>query len=319
MNQQLLRNHAVPRRFRRSISSATVVTATLVAVVAAFLHPTIGSAQSAAITAGSVHGIVTATGTAGQTIYASNVLVQLWTTDAATEAKRDTACAMWTANKSIWMQAKGEAEAPSGINWTGTAVGNDLAVLNSLLALRRDTVRTNANGEYTFASVPFGAYTVEAETYANNKFLQWSMDVPVIPGRTTRIDLDPSTLLENQYCTVVAKPAGAAPDTAKVYTVKDLDNPLRQLAVPATRSDGAGAASPHQTAGQTAIEFVIDPQGVPEPQSVKVTSGNMDIALARTLAQNLRFSPPTVHGVPARVDYTTYITTTVSVTKVQVH
>ncbi|MFI5239840.1 MAG: hypothetical protein ACHQQP_08515, partial [Gemmatimonadales bacterium] len=127
------------------------IIAGLGSAVLAFAGPATLGGQT---TGGSVSGHITASGANGATIKGANVLVTLWTTDATTEAKRDSACAMWLADKTIWMQAKGEAESPSGVNWTGTAVGNDLNMLNSLLALRRDTVRADAEGAYSFASVP---------------------------------------------------------------------------------------------------------------------------------------------------------------------
>lgn len=243
---------------------------------------------------GSITGSVTAPGANGQTIKGANVLVTLWTTDVTTEAKRDSACAMWLANKTVWMQAKGEAESPSGVNWTGTAVGNDLTLLNSLLALRRDTVRSDANGVFTFASVPFGAYTVEAETFANNKFLQWNKDAPVIPGRKTRLDLDATTLAENQYCPI--PDAGAGSD--QTYNMSDLDAPLKVLS-------GAVDASPSAAQnGTVTIDFIVDASGVPDGSTVivKSTTGAAVTAdAARDIVSKLRYSKPTVKGNPVRV------------------
>ncbi|MEO7104077.1 MAG: energy transducer TonB [Gemmatimonadaceae bacterium] len=244
--------------------------------------------------AGSVTGSITAAGANGQVVKGANILVTLWTTDATTEAKRDSACAMWLADKTIWMQAKGEVESPSGVNWTGTAVGNDLTHLNSLLALRRDTVRSDANGEFIFASVPFGAYTVEAETFANNKFLQWSKDAPVIPGRKTRVDLDATTLTENQYCPL---PDGGA-GSGQAYNLSDLDAPLKLLS-------GAVNASPSAAQnGTVTIDFVVDAKGVPDQSTVivKSTTGTAVTAdAARTIVSKLRYSTPTVKGNPVRV------------------
>lgn len=281
--------------------------ACLLAAAALPAGPALAGAQSG-LPAGAISGVVTAKGADGTTIKAANVLVQLWTTDATTEAKRDTACALWLANKTIWMQAKGEAESPSGINWTGTAVGNDLRTLNSLLALRRDTVRTDANGEFNFASVPFGAYTIEAEMFANNKFLQWSKDDAVIPNTTTRVQLDASTLAENQYCPMSTSPSagGAAEDgAAKVYEAKDLDKRL-------TVVSGGAASLPASAPNSVTLSLVVDQSGAPVMRTVVVKStAGAPVAedAARGLVQNLRFSQPTVSGnaVSARIDYTAAI------------
>jgi hypothetical protein len=172
------------------------------------------------------------------------------------------------------------------------------------MALRRDTTHTDANGTYTFKSVPFGAYTVEAETFANDKFLQWSMDAPVLPGRATRIDLGPSTLAENQYCTVSsgADASGSAGD-AKVYDVKELDKPLTIL----SGGPDPSAATPAPNEAVT-ISFVVDATGKPELStvSVKRNGGNtMTVDDAKTLVAKLRYSVPMLKGVPvsARVEY----------------
>jgi len=248
--------------------------------------------------AGTVTGTVTAVGANGQTIKAANVLISLWTTDATTEAKRDSACAMWIADKTVWMQAKSEAESPSGVNLAGTALGNDVAELNSLLALRRDTVRSDANGDFTFASLPFGAYTIEAETFANNKFLQWSKDVPVIPGRKTHVDLNASTLAENQYC---PSPQGGA-GSDQVYNARDLDAPLRIL------SGGVDASQSDAQNGTVTIDFVVDANGVPDQSTVVVkstTGASVAADAARTIVSSLRYSKPTVKGnaVRAEIEY----------------
>jgi hypothetical protein len=286
--------------------------ARLLAAAAVSAGPALLVAQSAGMPTGKVAGVVTATGADGTTIKAANVLVQLWTTDAATEAKRDSACAMWLANKTVWMQAKGEAESPSGVNWTGTAVGSDLQELNSLLALRRDTVRADANGEFTFASIPFGAYTVEAEMFANNKFLQWSKDAAVIPNTTTRVQLDASTLAENQYCAVSANPAAGSPAAAssagagaKVYEAKDLDKPV-------TVVSGGAESLPDGSPNSVTLSFVVDATGAPMMRTiaVKSTSG-APVAdnVASGIVRNLRFTQPKVSGaaVSARIDYTAAI------------
>ncbi|MEO7041631.1 MAG: hypothetical protein ABI035_05155 [Gemmatimonadaceae bacterium] len=271
-----------------------LVPATIVSLCCATLLAAVPNVAEGQMPAGSVTGAVTAPGANGQTIKGANVLVTLWTTDATTEAKRDSACAMWLANKTIWMQAKGEAESPSGVNWTGTAVGNDLRALNSLLALRRDTVRSNENGEFTFASVPFGAYTIEAETFASNKFLQWTKDAPVIPGRKTRVDLDASTLAENQYCPT--PDGGVGSDQS--YNTSDLDAPLKILS-------GAVDASPSATQnGTVTIDFVVDASGVPDPSTVVVnstTGAPVTADAARDIVAKLRYSKPTVKGKPVRV------------------
>lgn len=276
---------------RRTLTACVCSAAVALTVSAA-------GAQSAAMPPGNVSGVVTAKGANGEIIKGANVMVELWTTDAATEAKRDSACAMWLADKTIWLQAKGEAESPSGINWTGTAVGNDLALLNSLLALRRDTVHTDANGEFRFASVPFGAYTIEAEMYANNKFLQWSRDAAVIPNTTTHVQLDQSALAENQYCQVSAGNSGGD----QAYNASDLDKPLTLL---------SGAPAPSTAANSSAtvtIDFVVDANGIPDPQTVQVkhsTGAAVSVDDARNIVSKLRYSQPTVKGaaVRANVEY----------------
>jgi|GEM_PF-1770292 len=278
----------VPRPF-----SGTLAGLGCAAVLAA--APAVARAQ---MPAGTVTGTVTAVGANGQTIKAANVLISLWTTDATTEAKRDSACAMWIADKTVWMQAKSEAESPSGVNLAGTALGNDVAELNSLLALRRDTVRSDANGDFTFASLPFGAYTIEAETFANNKFLQWSKDVPVIPGRKTHVDLNAGTLAENQYC---PSPQGGA-GSDQVYNARDLDAPLRIL------SGGVDASQSDAQNGTVTIDFVVDANGVPDQSTVVVkstTGASVAADAARTIVSSLRYSKPTVKGnaVRAEIEY----------------
>lgn len=145
-------------------------------------------ARGGGVRTGSVTGRVTAQGPKGETIKAAKVLVQLWTTDGTTSAARDAACSAWLSDKTVWLQAKQEIESPSEMNLAGTPVGHDVELLHSLMALRRDTARTNSDGDFTFNKVPFGAYTVEAEVYANDKFVQWSKDVGVIPGAAARAD-----------------------------------------------------------------------------------------------------------------------------------
>jgi len=116
---------------------------------------------------------------------------------------------MWLADKTTWLQARQELASPSGIDWTGTKMSQDLKLLTELTALRRDTTHTNANGEFAFNDVPIGAYTVEAEAFATNRFLQWNRDVAAIPYVVTMVRLDPSTLAENQYCSTSASAKGS--------------------------------------------------------------------------------------------------------------
>lgn len=98
-------------------------------------------------TSGTVSGQVTATGAHGETIDAGNVLVQLWSLDEATSAAREAACSARLADKSSWLQARQEVEYPSGMDLSGTPVGNDVALIRTLMGLRRDTVRSDAKGE----------------------------------------------------------------------------------------------------------------------------------------------------------------------------
>ncbi|MEO7041630.1 MAG: hypothetical protein ABI035_05150 [Gemmatimonadaceae bacterium] len=177
------------------------------------LQPTKVSAQTPATPTGAptgaVRGVVTATTAAGDTVGASDVMVSLWTTDATTEALRDSACATWLADKTTWLQARQELASPSGINWTGTTMAHDLNILTELMAVRRDTTRTNASGEFAFEGVPIGAYTVEGEAFASNRFLQWNRDIAAIPYLVTMVRLDPGTLAENQYCSTSASAKGS--------------------------------------------------------------------------------------------------------------
>ncbi|MDQ6737951.1 MAG: hypothetical protein M3Z30_09660, partial [Gemmatimonadota bacterium] len=110
-------------------------------------------------TSGTVTGQVTAKGANGETLNAANVLVQLWSLDEATSAARESACAAWLSDKSAWLQARQEVEYPSGMDLTGTPVGHDVSLIRSLMTLRRDTVRSDAKGNFSFNKVPFGAYT----------------------------------------------------------------------------------------------------------------------------------------------------------------
>jgi hypothetical protein len=259
-------------------------------------------AQSTAMPGGSVSGVVTATGANGETINAANVLVQLWTTDVETDAKRDSACATWLADKTTWLQAKGEMDTPSGVSWTGTPIGRDLALLQSLMALRRDTVRADANGTFIFPSVPFGAYTIEAEMYANDKFLQWSKDAAVIPNTITRVTLDASTLAENQYCetsSAVGSASAGSSGAGRVYDAKDLDKPLTLT------SGGANSTSSTSDNGTVTIDFVVNASGAPDLQTVRVrqtTGGPIAVDDARTIVSKLRYSAPMVKGVAVRAN-----------------
>jgi hypothetical protein len=256
---------------------------------------------------GRIVGIVTAQDPHGVAIHAPNVLVELWTTDAATSAARDAACAAWVADKMSWTQAKGELESPSGMDLTGTPVGRDVDVLKSLMALRRDTTRTDANGEFTFENVPFGAYTVEAEAYANDKFMQWSADAAVIPNVTARVTLDGKVLSENQYCAATAAPdttASGSPtaDASRIYNEKDLDHPLH-AASPSfadNRFAAVGALVPEHSNDAT-IEYVVNQDGRPDPVSIKVTQGSVSASDAERAVATQQFDPPTVHGVPVKV------------------
>jgi hypothetical protein len=245
---------------------------------------------------GSIAGTITALGPNGETIKAANVLVQLWTTDSATSAARDAACAAWSSDKLAWLQAKEEIDSPSGMNLSGTQTGRDVEVLRALMALRRDTARSDANGAFVLNSVPYGAYTVEAEVYANDKFVQWSKDAGVIPARQSRVELGAASLAENQYCSTSAAPG----DTARIYDTKDLDNPLKSLG----RRRGAMDNMPHMAPGKSVtIGFVVNENGFPDMKSVTVTTNgaNVPLAAAETAVAAQRFAPPTVHGRPVRV------------------
>ncbi len=225
---------------------------------------------------------------------AANVLVQLWALDGNTSAARDAACAGWLADKTLWVQAKQEVEYPSEMNLSGTPVGNDVALLRTLMTLRRDTVRTDGNGAFSFNKVPFGAYTLEAEAVANDKFVQWTRDIAVIPIRPTSVDLGADTFGENQYCTLAAP----ASDTAKVYDAIELDREL--IPIHPGTIDIATMPSFRSAALPIEIDFVIDEQGVPIEESVRVVTGSVAIADARTYVQGMKYSPPMRHGKPVK-------------------
>ncbi len=243
---------------------------------------------------GTITGTVSARGAKGDTIMAANVLVQLWALDANTSAARDAACAGWLADKTLWMQAKQEVEYPSEMKLSGTPVGNDVALLRTLMTLRRDTVRTDGNGAFSFNKVPFGAYTLEAEAVANDKFVQWTRDVAVIPIRPTSVDLGADTFGENQYCTLAAP----APDTARIYDAIELDREL--IPIHPGTIDIATMPSFRAAALPIEIDFVIDEQGVPIEESVRVVTGSVAIADARTYVQGMKYSPPMRHGKPVK-------------------
>lgn len=256
--------------------------------------PGITAAAQSPAANGRVDGVVTATGPNAQTIKAAHVLVQMWRADATTSAARDSACSAWLADKNAWLQATEEVESPSGVSLTGTRVGQDVNILHSLYALRSDTVRTGDDGAFTFADVPPGAYTVVAETFAGDKFLQWNADVGVLPKFTTRADLGANSLAENQYC------AQSSADSAdgRIYDSKDLDQPLRPLG----RYGSGSQEYPVVHGGRLEVSYVVNENGVPdlETVTVKSTGANFSVAEAREFVSKLRFSPPTVHGRPVK-------------------
>ena len=167
-------------------------------------------AQESGQPASTVRGVVSVTTMSGDTVGASDVMVTLWTTDATTEALRDSACTAWLADKPTWLQAREEIAKPSDSDWTGTKMASDVNLLTRLMALRRDTTHTNENGEFAFENVPPGAYTVEAETFVTNQFLQWTRDIAALPSLVTTVRLDPSTLAENQFCSTPPSAKGSA-------------------------------------------------------------------------------------------------------------
>jgi hypothetical protein len=256
-------------------------------------HPAQHPAQAGAMT-GSVAGVVTALGPKGDTIRVANALIQLWKTDPATSAARDAACSAWSADTMTWTQAKEELESPSGMNLAGTPVGHDVDVLRTLMSLRGDTARSDANGAFTLNDVAFGAYTVDAEVYANKKFMQWSKDVGVIPKIRTRTELDGTSLAENQYCM-----APAAADTGLIYNSDALDYPLKH---DQPNIDMRAFPSLRNSIGTTRIAFVLSEKGIPEPKTVRVVEGTVTPVDARMFVANFRYSVPTVHGVPVRVN-----------------
>jgi hypothetical protein len=240
---------------------------------------------------------VTAAGAKGDTIRVANALVQLWTTDATTTALRDSACTAWLADKTVWLQAREELDAPSGMSIADTPLGRDVDLLHSLVAVRRDTVRTSADGSFTFRNVSVGAYTVEAEVFANDKFLQWSSDAGVIPREKVHVSLDPSVLAENQYC--AASTASPSAQSTKIYDIKDLDRPL----VPIDARAFDPSDIPIVPEGSFVIDFVVDERGFPDLATTRVESASyaFSAADARNVIANLRFEPPTVHGKRVRV------------------
>ncbi len=247
---------------------------------------------------GSVAGVVSANGPNNQTIKLANVLVQLWSTDERTAAARDAACAAWLSDKSVWLQAKQEFEYPSTMPLAGTPVGHDVDVLRTLMALRRDTVRTDADGGFTFQKVPFGAYTVEAEAVANDKFVQWAKDVGVIPALPARVDLGAESVVENQYCSLSAPAAGVE----QIYETGSLDRPL--LLMSHRNVDISETPSLRNSSRPIKISFVVGEDGIPDLSSVRVTQGGLPDDEARKLVAANTYAPPTVHGksVKARTE-----------------
>ncbi|HWG32858.1 MAG TPA: carboxypeptidase-like regulatory domain-containing protein [Gemmatimonadaceae bacterium] len=265
-----------------------------IAAVVALCTGAVAGGQTSAPT-GSVVGVVTAGGANAQTIKAAHVLVQMWRADATSNAVRDSACNAWLADKVVWLQANEELESPSGMNLTGTQLGRDVEILHSLYALRRDTVRSADDGTYTFTDVPPGAYTVTADTYAGDKFLQWNADVGVLPKFTTHADLGAGIVAENQYCTL----ANAGPAPAEIYETKDLDRPITPIGPP----DPSGNDFPVIRDGSVAIAFVVDELGIPDLQTVTIKRSTIPLSLAdaRNIVAKLRFTVPTVHGRPVKV------------------
>jgi len=265
-----------------------------IAGVAALCASAVARGQTSAPT-GNVVGVVTASGANAQTIKAAHVLVQMWRVDARSSAVRDSACNAWLADKTAWLQATEELESPSGMSLAGTPAGQDVQILRSLYALRRDTVRSADDGTYTFTDVPPGAYTVVADTYAGDKFLQWNADVGVLPKFTTRADLGPASLAENQYCALASE--DSAP--AKIYDPKDLDRPIKPIGPP----DAAGNDFPVVRDGSLVIAFVVNENGTPDLETVTIKSSTMpfSVADARNFVAKIRFTSPTVHGRPVKV------------------
>jgi hypothetical protein len=240
-------------------------------------------------------GVVSGKGAHGDTIRLANVLVQLWSTDEQTEAARHAACGAWLSDKGVWLQAKQELEYPSDLALAGTPVGHDVDILRALLALRRDTVRTGANGGFTFQKVPFGAYTVEAEAVANDKFVQWTKDVGVIPAMPAQVDLGAESLVENQYCELSAAPVVAE----QIYEAGSLDRPL----VVASHRSVNISETPSLRSSSTPmrISFVVGHDGIPDPTSVHVTQGSLPDDEARKLVEAITYQPPTVQDKAVKV------------------
>jgi hypothetical protein len=244
---------------------------------------------------GTVVGIVTASGANAQTIKAAHVLVQMWRVDPTSSAVRDSACNAWLADKVVWLQANEELESPSGMNLAGTQLGRDVEILHSLYALRRDTVRSADDGTYTFTDVPPGAYTVIADTYAGDKFLQWNAAVGVLPKFTTRADLGADIVAENQYCVLSNEDSTAG----KIYELKDLDRLIQPVG-----ALGVGSQDyPVVHNGRLEVAFVVNENGIPDLETVTVKSSNnsFTVAAARDFVGRMRFSVPTVHGRPVKV------------------
>jgi hypothetical protein len=247
---------------------------------------------------GSVAGVVSARDPNNQTIKVANVLVQLWGTDERTAAARDAACAAWLSDKSVWLEAKQEFEYPSAMPLAGTPVGHDVDILRALMALRRDTVRTDADGGFTFQKVAFGAYTVEAEAVTNDKFVQWAKDVGVIPAMPARVDLGAESVAENQYCALSAPAAGAE----QIYETGSLDRPL--LLMSHRNVDISETPSLRASSRPIKISFVVGEDGIPDLTTVRVTQGSLPDDEAQKLVAANTYERPTVHGksVKARTE-----------------
>ena len=254
--------------------------------------------QAARPPAGTLSGVVSATTVKGDTIRVPNVLVHLWRMDAATEALRDSACAAWKLDRASWLGAKQELLSPMGMDMAGTQAGRDLHILRALVALPHDTTRTGADGAFAFRDVADGGYTLEAEVYANDTFMQWSRTAVVLPQLATRADLSSAVLSDNQFC----GPATGVPDgESRVYDARELDAELKL--VHGAWGDYLRNLPPPGTSDAT-IEFTVSATGVPDGASV-VVHGAPSLDFERAVAAaitRMRFAPPlhNGHAVAAR-------------------
>jgi hypothetical protein len=287
--------------------------AAALALTTSLAMPLASSAQATTpMDPGRIIGKISGTRFGADTIVGANVLVNLWRIDPITTAQRDSACNLWRMDRDAWMRARGEVHSPSGVPIAQPAINTDVRLLSSLLASRVDTVRTDADGQFTFDRVPFGAYLVEAETFANKQVMQWTREAPVVPAHATRVSLDPTVLMENQYCAQPIRGVVASRTAAsgrEIYDEADLDARLSETRQRIDRNLVGAPYGPYEPQPRITVAFVVGQTGVPDLSTVKIVSTigptvTKDAAILRV--RLFHYSVPMVHGkaVRARIERT---------------